>query len=1239
MKILAIRGRNLASLAGEFNIPFTDEPLVSAGLFAISGPTGSGKSTLLDALCLALYDDTPRLLQAGSTATRLPDVTGETVTPHDTRTLLRRGVSDGYSEVDFTGNDGQDYRARWSVRRSRSRMDGKLQPLEMTLKRLPGLQAIGGTNTEVKAEIVQRIGLTFEQFTRSVLLAQNEFSSFLKADDNERGELLETLTGIVIYTALSKRAFERAKLEVVALARLNDRLADHKPLSSIERTQLGVSCQLAYEALAALEQNKNQLAGQLRWHETLLKAQQSCVKAEQELDKLQREKIAAAPRKIEFERIEAVQAARSLLADCERIAAQMVSLQEVMVKDRLALEQATLALKAADDSPARLALFEAEQRQLAAADELDRARALDVQLDTLVPLHHQAGQLQVTACASESRASYALAGNEALRAGAQQEQQKTDNWLAKHAHLASLANNWPRWDTLLAQASTLARDEAGLNAELAAVQLSQYTNTLAVANAELALSEKALSLSEHHRISLQKALDNLDVSARLTRKLAAEVRRDELVVAEQRWRDFAAKQAEQWRLNSEAGQLQDSLRQAEAALEQLSELTPAANAALIQAERSLKSAEAACAKTVETLRATLEEGEECPVCGAQTHPYRSDNGQLHAMLDSLRVEVARCRADAGLLQQQQTTQQTLAISRRQQMQVVALQISRLEEGVQIAGSAWQSHALAHETGELETEAYSGWFIAQQQQVQALLQAIALEERAERDAMTARDQAQIECDRVVKQHARSKDAATVALAGLTQARAQYAAAAAKQADVAQRLKATLSELADGFDGQDWIAAWRSAPVAFHAKCKSSALEWNTQCKARDDQLIQLGKLDVARMALLDALALASAETLRTEAAFAVSSTELDAIKTARRALFGGQDIRLIQSGFSDAIELAKNKLAAQLEWKLQCSTGKTRCEAALDQGAGQLDRLRQEVDIADSALVEWLVEFNLDEATAVLNLGQLRTLLAFTPTWVNNERKQLQFIESEVQNLISILTERQAQRDLIEKNRPTEDSAEVIQQALTLLETALQASQSKVSTLQLSIAQDTARREHSASMLVEIEAQEATHRLWAQLNELIGSADGKKFRNYAQQFTLDVLLGYANRHLEELSRRYRLERIRDTLALMVIDQDMGGELRSVHSLSGGESFLVSLALALGLASLSSNRVRVESLFIDEGFGSLDPETLIVAMDALDGLQAMGRRVGVISHVQEMTERISTKILVQRLAGGRSQVMIV
>jgi exonuclease SbcC len=188
---------------------------------------------------------------------------------------------------------------------------------------------------------------------------------------------------------------------------------------------------------------------------------------------------------------------------------------------------------------------------------------------------------------------------------------------------------------------------------------------------------------------------------------------------------------------------------------------------------------------------------------------------------------------------------------------------------------------------------------------------------------------------------------------------------------------------------------------------------------------------------------------------------------------------------------------------------------------------------------------------------------------------------------------------------------------------LQNNQQRMGQYRLQLQQDDAIQQRLQQAQDELQAQQQLSELWAQLNDVIGSNDGKKFRNAAQQMTLDVLLSYTNAHLKDLAKRYRLERVKDSLTLQVIDSDMGDEVRSVHSLSGGESFLVSLALALGLASLSSQRVQVESLFIDEGFGSLDADTLRVAMDALDILQGQGRKVGVISHVAEMTERIPTK----------------
>eukprot|EP01034_Spumella_vulgaris_P039719 gene39719-49085_t len=278
MRILRIGGKNLASLAGEFSVDFEQEPLASTGLFAISGPTGAGKSTLLDALCLALYDATPRLLKALGRS-MLPDVGAETVTTQDTRNLLRRGAAEGYAEVDFVGSDNQRYRARWSVRRSRNKAEGALQPTAMGLQQLPALLPVGGTKTEVKAEIEKRIGLSFEQFTRAVLLAQNEFATFLKADDNERGELLETLTGSAVYSEISMRAFERAKLELAALQRLTGRLADQKPLSGEERAALETQSAEADAVVAGLDAQKAVLEQELRWHQQAQRLEQSALQA------------------------------------------------------------------------------------------------------------------------------------------------------------------------------------------------------------------------------------------------------------------------------------------------------------------------------------------------------------------------------------------------------------------------------------------------------------------------------------------------------------------------------------------------------------------------------------------------------------------------------------------------------------------------------------------------------------------------------------------------------------------------------------------------------------------------------------------------------------------------------------------------------------------------------------------------------------------------------------------------
>ena len=262
MRILAVRGRALNSLADDFEVRLDDGPLAQAGLFAITGPTGSGKSTLLDALCLALFDEMPRLQgvphvlvgREGSGERRREAV-------NDVRSILHRGAADGFSEVDFTGTDGRRYRARWEVRRARRRAEGGLQPQEMSLADIDSGERFGSTKTEVLAEIAQRVGLTFEQFRRSVLLAQGDFAAFVRARAGDRADLLERMTGTEIYGRVSKLAHERCAREKAKVEAFGQQRAgvSIRPEEERERHALEIE-QLQQEATRLADEETSEQA-------------------------------------------------------------------------------------------------------------------------------------------------------------------------------------------------------------------------------------------------------------------------------------------------------------------------------------------------------------------------------------------------------------------------------------------------------------------------------------------------------------------------------------------------------------------------------------------------------------------------------------------------------------------------------------------------------------------------------------------------------------------------------------------------------------------------------------------------------------------------------------------------------------------------------------------------------------------------------------------------------------------
>ena len=1246
MRILKISGKNLASLAGEFSVDFEQEPLASAGLFAISGPTGAGKSTLLDALCLALYDATPRLLKRGA-GSQLPDVGSDTVAAQDPRSLLRRGASEAAAEVDFIGNDGGRYRASWSVRRAYRRASGALQSSEMALMRLSDLVMLGKTKTEVQDEIVQRIGLSFEQFTRAVLLAQNEFSAFLKTEENERGALLETLTGSAIYSDISRRAFERYRAEQNVTAQLAMRLRDQTPLPAEERAALDEQRGAADMSLATIDARKEVLELHVRWHQQAARLREHEAQAELAVTTSAEGAAAAAGRRRSLATLDAVQPARALMADSERLATEQTALQAALAQGELALQSAVAAQRQAGLAATVAAdtVVSAEQAQRAAAPQLDRAKALDAAIATLAPAHGQAATARDAAVRDAASSQEALNSKAVQLAEMHAAREAGEAWLAEHRQFEPLAAQWPRWDRLLAQAGQGAAQQAALAGALATAQQaadrSRAADTDARAKAEDATA--SLNAAESARQQAIGTLAAFDVDRMRTERIQLDARRESLAGAERIWSELAGTRARLRQAEEQRAQLTAAKATAETRLaDALAHAAPFA-AAAEQAERSLSAAELACADSVEDLRAHLADGDPCPVCGSAEHPYQHQDARLHALLATLRDEVQRCRTLVRENLAQQAMQRAGSDAAAAQLKAEALEADTLEKSERQLSDRWQAHPASGEVPAEDQRAE--WFGSELAGLKAQSAQMSAREQAALEADKARAAAQASCDKAAEGHARLHAEAVTARSLLVEAGNELASLADRREQAAAALTALLEELDDAFES-GWQVRWQAAPARFRIAREADAQQWNEQSAQQAKRALVLGTLEAEHAAARLRLEQLRQIEVVAHAEFARIDLETGAMRIERSQLWDGAPVREVELALAGAIDAARAALAQQHAAAVRAAQDVARAQEALEQNKQRRETIGTAVVAAARRADEWLAGFparhpTLDSIDGVVGLADL---LAVTTDAIGLERAAIDVIDAGVARAATVLAERRIQREQHQLGAPpdAEAGAEPVAAALDAVLAERKAAHDLAAGLRLAAARDDERRTIGAAVLTEIDKQQVAERRWGKLAELIGSQDGKKFRNYAQQFTLDVLLGYANRHLAELAKRYRLERIVNSggpsLGLMVRDQDMGGEVRGVNSLSGGESFLVSLALALGLASLSSNRVRVESLFIDEGFGSLDSETLRVAMDALDGLQSMGRKVGVISHVQEMTERIATRIIVQPSGGGSSSVTV-
>ncbi|MBK5540931.1 AAA family ATPase [Pseudomonas sp. TH05] len=1213
MKILAIRLKNLASLAGPFEIDFTAEPLASAGLFAITGPTGAGKSTLLDALCLALFGAVPRLSNIGR-ETKVPEVDSEILTS-DPRTLLRRGTGSGYAEVDFVGIDGRRYRARWEANRARDKANGKLQGSRQSLTDLDQEQLLSNqSKSEYKQLIEAKLGLNFEQFTRAVMLAQSEFSAFLKADDKDRSELLEKLTNTAIYSQLGRRAYSKSKEAEEVHNELKAQASGIVPLEPEARAELDRRFNDAQQQLKTQQAQLRQLEQQNTWLKELRQWQEAQHSASEQLQAAEHEGQTLAPERLRLQRLEHLapqrhqflrqaelsQALEPLRQQIGQQAAQQIDLQQRHEQ----LQQQLL--------DAGAALAQAQSQHSDSVPLLREAFAEQGNLSRLSQSLEDAGQQQ-------SRAETAsVEGQQSIVHLLEQQRlvgerlERIAGQLAQSAALAPLGEAWNVYRERLQQLMLIGNRLNQGRAELPA--LEQQSNTAAQH-----LSEQRAHLELLYReagAEPQAVAEQIELLDGLLKDNRKQQRAIE---------DLARLWAQQQELDQRGQALLDKQQAVATQREELNKVGLQAKAELTVAEQTLSVTQAllerqrlARSASVEELRGQLQDDQPCPVCGSAEHPYHQPEALLQSLGRHDESEEANARKTVDGLKEQ------LNELRAQVQGLIAQQKEFLQQQEQLAvqqqalAPSLQAHPQSASLLDQDPARRDAWL---HQQLEQLQQSITQDESRQgalltlqKDAARLQQQLQlaVEASQQATQHLHKQQEQL----GADQQRLEEELASFNQLLPAEVLDGLRRDPANTFVQLDQQVLQRIEQLREHKdEAEEQQQRQLTLEKEQDRQLTRQQQLADAQQQ------------------FAGLSAQQQACQHKLAELLGQHSsAEHWQQHVDQAVEQARSAQATAQQQLQDLHQQLIQLGAELKAREERRLALEDEQQQLAASIQHWRAGHpELDDEG-------LQQLLALDEPQVQQLRQRLQANDKAIEQARVLLQERQQRLEQHQAQHNGNLAAEELTQALEALQQEALASEQQVAELRAQQSEDQRRQDANQALGQRISDAYNEWQRWARLNALIGSATGDTFRKIAQAYNLDLLVHHANAQLRQLVRRYRLKRGGSMLGLLVLDTEMGDELRSVHSLSGGETFLVSLALALGLASMASSTLKIESLFIDEGFGSLDPESLQLAMDALDGLQAQGRKVAVISHVQEMHERIPVQIQVRRQGNGLSTLEV-
>ncbi|MBQ2851884.1 MAG: AAA family ATPase [Bacteroidales bacterium] len=1122
MKIEKLIIQNLNSIE-EAEIDFINSVLANEPLFLICGETGSGKTTILDAITLALYDK----------ASRYENVKNNEKTENgnnntkNTTNILRKGKTDGKAELHFSVKDTH-YIATWLVHKTKSNTYATSNRRKLEVVDGNTRVVLSTKIEEVNKRIEELVGLSYDQFIRSVMLAQGEFSTFLKSKKNEQSEILEMLTGTEVYSKIADaiknkkgEAFYKKKEAETLYNGLKDNILSKDEVDELNTRQ--------DELLRLINQKENDLK----------KIESSIAWCKKNKD-LQRE----------FDEIK-----RLYDNVLEQINSQEYKDNKSVVDDYFRTQKEREAIK-------ELQRLESELLKINWNIDEDIATYINLK-DSLRKVKKNKENLVI------------LKENLAL-------------WIDNHKDNEIISDNLNLILSLLNDLSQISNLLISNEKELNVNELkkSEITSQLQSLSQSFENVKKSKEVAESN---LEKLLKNFDSDE--YEKLIIEQKKlneDRKYCSDRNAKlNNVRTVLEQYlildkNIRNEKDKYENlklSFNQEKANLLSLKTTFDAKNEEYLRQENMVKD-------WAKEYRSTLKDGEPCPVCGSKEHHYKDESvvQSLFAIIrnewEKLKDSYEKAKDNLNKTEAELNTILRNINAEEKRLELLLNNLNVLCNGNPI---------FEIEKLDVNIKKYNDLILEADKRINELnakLNEFALVKKSIDEAQKNKksiDENYISIEKSLSAKQIEYQQIELTLNTIkTIINEQKLKYTEKETDVNNYLKI-----------DNWKQTFADSQTDFIKLINYISSEWRNKTESLKNTENQIANIVEI---------LAQCEKLESSLNDILPNKSIDVIEER-------YSLNELVSLFSGLYEKSKARLSEKNRMEDNLNSVKKVVDDFVNNNSDiSFDRLKYLSEISD---IQYFVKKNKDLDDELIKSKNTLTIKEEEcKLHQNNEAKLSDDVSLDELELTSV--------SLNNEKKSAEESLSEVKMRLAL---------------------DAQNNSASIEYQKDMEEKDRVYHLWEQLAKAIGTTDSDNFRDVAQAYTMGILLDRANYYMKQLSSRYLLSCYPDSLAIMVQDMEMGGELRAASSLSGGETFLVSLALALGLTSLNDEHFNMDMLFIDEGFGTLDNESLDMVMNTLENLHSLGRKVGIISHVDTLKERIPAKIQLVRKGKSASKVEVV